>query len=487
MQNKCLRIEAYLAKKKALLLVILGIVLLNAAYYNLTRYKAIPAIQCRKDASGFSYAKAKEFIYFYYYTRDFPLASLNKNPEFSKEAAHREIREQGKNLIMEYQHWSRLGENARIWAFLPNALMKGNPENPSIKLFNALTFTLSLIILYLGFWQLKKTLFGLVLILMINTTPFFLYETYSHQNIFGLLAAAFFMILGLNVYALFKKRKTYLNVLFIALSGIIIGLVSEFRNEFSIVILSLIFIGLLVKESKVAIKIILATIALGSFFASKSVIRTYFNNKFDSTLTLVEQAGGHPYRGGTISGHKVWHPIFCGLGDFDQKYGFECNDKVAYAYAVPLLQEEHGMDIKYSGKYHLDNYYDESKLYYIKFDEIPEYEQIIKEKVLYHIKSDPFWYIRILLKRILRTLSITIPIPFAGWGLIFLVYFFVKTKQWSHLNLLVVTMPLSATSIVVYAAEGSTYNSVFVYFVLAYFTLVIWNKTYWPLKSKKNP
>ena len=220
----------------------------------------------------------------------------------------------------------------------------------------------------------------------------------------------------------------------------------------------------------------LASIGLGSFFLTKSTISNYFQQKFKNTVTLVEEAGGHPYKWATISGHRTWHPIFCGLGDFDNKYGFEWNDKFAYRYAVPILKDKYGMNIDYSDKYHLDNYYDESKLYYIKFDEIDEYEQIVKDKVLSHIKSDPIWYIKIIAKRIIRTMSTTIPVPYVGWGLFFLMYYFVRKKNWSDLYLLIVSLPLSATSIIVYSGRGATYNSVFVYFVIVSIIVMLYDR-----------
>jgi len=111
----------------------------------------------------------------------------------------------GKDLIMEYTHWSRLGENARILAFLPDAYLAGSPENPSVRLFNTLVFISGLMLLFWGFWRIKKPIFGLLLVMLINCTPFFLYEIFSNQNIFGVLAAVFFMILGINLPLLFSK------------------------------------------------------------------------------------------------------------------------------------------------------------------------------------------------------------------------------------------------------------------------------------------
>jgi len=461
------QLQTFLKTKKGILIVIIGIFCVNLFFFSISNYVSFSSIQKRGDASGFSFNLAKQFSYFYYYTGYFPLATLNENLSYSSEDAFEEIQENGQDLIMEYKHWSRLGENARIWAFLPNLILAGSSEYPSIKLFNALVFTLSLIILYSGFWRIKKPIYGLTLVALVNFTPFFIYETYANQNIFALLGSVFFLTIGLNIYVIFNKEKLNKYLLLTILSVAIIGLFSEFRNEISIVLLTLLLMCLLAKHQHFLTKILIVFLSLITFYGTKNIIRNHFNQKFEATAGLVEKAGGHVYNGERISSHRIWHPIFCGLGDFDEKYGFEWDDKVAYRYATPILREKYGMDIHYSNNnYYLDNYYDQDGLYYIKFEDLDEYEIIIKEKVLSQIKKDPLWYISIIAQRIVRTLSITIPIPYIGWLIFYVVYFFVKNRLWSYLNLLIVSLPLSATSIIIYSGKGATYNSVFAYFVI---------------------
>lgn len=462
MKDRIDKFSKFLVSNKGLWFVILGIIVLNSVFYNLTFSEK----QSRKDAAGFSYDKAKHFAYFHYYTGYFPLATLNKELVYTDEGAKNEIEKNGSELIMEYQHWSRLGENARIWAFLPNSMIAGTPETPSLKLFNALIFIISLVLLYYGFWRIKQPIYGLVLLLLINLTPYYLYEVYMNRNIFALLGSTFFMIIGLNVSFLFKKESKYRIIISALISGFIIGFFSEFRNEISIVLVSLILIYLLAVETRIFTKILLVLISYFSFTGTKTIIQHHFNNEFEKTAQLVESAGGHVYTGKRIPGHKFWHPVFCGLGDFDQKYGYEWNDKVAYKYATPILQKKYGMDITYSDKYYLDNYYDTDSLYYIKFDEIDEYEAIMKDKVLSDIKNDPLWYLTILFKRIIRTLTVTIPFSYVGWLIFIVVFLFIKRHQWFHLKLLLIALPLSATSIIIYSGDGATYNSVFAYFVI---------------------
>lgn len=489
MRNILTKLNLLLYKKYALLIVILGIISLNSIIYLTSEKTNFKRIQSREDASGFSHDKAHKFIYFYYYKGYFPLATLNKNLEYSENAADNEIKENGENLIMEYKHWSRLGENARIFAYLPNAILKSSPEAPSIKLFNALVFTISLIILFIGFYKNKMAVYGFLLILLINLTPFFIYEVYYNENIFALPASAFFIVLGLNFHLISNKMNNiYISLLSIIISAVIIGFFSEIRNEVSMVLISLILISILARNHKILTRIILPILIFIAYTQTRNVIQNYFDNKFEQSKELVAKHKGHVYNGNRIDGHKLWHPVFCGLGDFDDKYGYEWSDKVAYEYAVPILNEKYNLNINYSGKYHTDNYYDEDSLYYVKFDEIPEYEQVVKEKVITDISSDPFWYFKILLKRIIRIFTNTIPVPFVGWLFFPLVFVFIKNKEWLHIKLLVLSLPLTASSFIIYSGKGITYNSLYVYFVIVSIIIYLfYEKDLNYLKEKFSP
>jgi hypothetical protein len=480
--EKVAHFNILLKSRRALLTIILSVVLVNTGIYILTDYFPVTeSIQSRKDATGFCHPYASQFIYFYYYTGYFPLSTLDTNLIFSKEEAVNQILVNGESLTMEYKHWARLGENARIWTFIPNAVLKCSPEKPSVKLFNAIIFTLSLIIFFAGFKKSDKPLFGLIIIALINFTPFFIYEVYSRENIFGILASGFLMVTGLNINVLFNKNPGFIKFLFPAIiSGLLIGLFSEIRNETSNILVSIILIYLLANNMKLYLRGGLIILILLSFLGSKNLIKYYFDNNFAKTTELVSQFKGHVYTGGRIGGHKFWHPVFCGLGDFGQKYGYEWNDRVAYKYAVPVLNEKYNMDIKYSGELYTDQYYDTAGLYYIKFDEIPEYENVVKEKVLSDIKSDPGWYAEIIGKRIVRNLNRTLPFPFVGWLILPLIYILIRRKNREMLKLLIISLPLSATSVLIFSDKGVTYNSMFPYFII---TILL----YEAFRKKKSP
>lgn len=462
------KIKSFLETKIGLCISCLLIIVINLSLYSISNSQKFSAKQARKDASAFSHFFAKKFIYFYYYTGNFPLGTSYKDLVYSKEGAQKEIDERGEDLIMEYYHWSRLGENTRILAYLPNAWLDGGVQKPSIRFFNTLIFIAGLIALFLGFWYIKKPLLGLVLITLINTTPFYLFEIFSRENIFGVFPSIFYLILGLNLHFLFKKKENDFSKFYIPiLSAMIIGFFSEIRNEISIVLLSLIMIYVFSQGISYKVKAIMILVAIFAFSKTREGLRIFFKEKFAKTTQLVAENGGHVYTGGHIDGHMLWHPIFCGLGDFDTKYGYKWDDRVAFNYAMPILNDDYKLNLKYNGaSYHLNMYYDKAKKYYIKFDEIPEYEPIVKEKVLTDIKNDPLWYATIIWKRIIRVMSRTLPIKYLGFILFPLLYYIIEQKKWHWLKLLMVSFPLSATSIIIYSDRGTTYNSVFGYFVV---------------------
>lgn len=470
--NRLLAFNNLLKTKRFLWYIVGFILLINTSLYIWTENVVLEDVEgkhSRQDASGLSHHLAHKFVYFYYYTGHFPLATMNESLVFSEAGALHEIEENGDHLINEYFHWSRLGESARIWAYMPNAWLKGSPENPSIKLFNVLVFISALLICFAGFRTIGKPLIGLLLILMINFSPFFVYEIFANQNVFGLMGALFLLVLGLNLPFLYKddyslKRK----VLIVCVSAVIIALFSEIRNELTAVFLALISMVALfdLSKRKILTNATLVVFACLLFVGVKNGVQAYFNWKFDKAIALVEENGGHPYLGERIPGHKFWHPVFCGLGDYDNKYGYEWNDRVAYHYAVPVLKQQYGIDVAYSGNLHTDNYYDSDKMYYIKFDEIPEYEEVVKQKVLSDISNDPLWYLRIIALRIVAVLTVTLPIHYLGWLIFPLFYYLIRKKYWRPLKLVLVSLPLSITSIAIYSGNGATYNSIYVFMIL---------------------
>jgi hypothetical protein len=91
--------------------------------------------------------------------------------------------------------------------------------------------------------------------------------------------------------------------------------------------------------------------------------------------------------------HPIWWNLWMGLGDFDREKGYVWADDVASAVAV----KRGGVPIEPSW---LD----------------PRDERILRDMMLADILDDPYWYLRILARRTLATLTQWKLMPWKPWG-----------------------------------------------------------------------
>lgn len=466
-KNKITRYNQLCHSKKVLYIVFFSIALIVWLLYILSMPLQYSDIQSRKDASGYEYEYGKRFLYFYYYTGHFPLTTIDSPLVYSKHSAEEKIVNNGNNLMMEYKHWSRLGEHARIWCLMPGAWWRMSPQYPTLTIFNALIFAISLMTLYHGFYKSGNALAGIAILIIIFLTPYFWYEVFENQNIFALLHCIFFIIVGFTLpYILHVKKISIYTLVFISIIAMAISVGSEMRNEIIVLLAVLMLAILFFKSYSIWYKSIWVAWVFIICVCSKMLVRYYFDKKYEACTQMVKNVGGHVYNGKRIAGHNFWHPVFCGLGDFDTQKGYAWHDTVAYHYAMPLLQKQVNTPLYYSGRYHLDNYYDSAHKYYIKFDEIPQYEKIVKDKVISDIKNEPFWYMQILTKRIVQILYCTLPFPYLGFWAIIGCFYFTRKKEYDYVKLILLSLPLSANAFIIYALKGATYNGMWGYMIL---------------------
>ena len=98
----------------------------------------------------------------------------------------------------------------------------------------------------------------------------------------------------------------------------------------------------------------------------------------------------------------------------------------------------------------------------------------MKNKILGDIKNDFGWYTNIIFKRICRILTRTHPVYYLGWLLLPLMAFFIYRKKYFNLYVLLISLPLSATSLIIYSGDGTTNNSVFGFFVVIFIIELIY-------------
>jgi hypothetical protein len=487
--------QVFNTKKKYRILLVAGslVILLWQGFFIANR-GGISSDHVRVGATGFAHKFAHHFLYYYYYEGLFPVAHRGDSAfvaeDYSAEAAHASLTEEGESLVNEWGHWTRLGEHARILCYMPNALLRGSPEKPSMLPFNAIMFNLALQLIWFVFWRFRRPLLGLLIVVLIGSSPFLLFEVYRNENIFALIISSALILLSLHI-PLFKGEFKWKHVAIPILAGAIIGTFVHMRAENLPIIASCFLIYWLNKNLRWTKAIMLSGLLLGSFTLTKNAWISHFDGKWEEAKEVVADNGGNPYIYPRNGGHVFWHPILCGFADYDTKYGFRWDDVQQFDYSIPILKEKYGIDAKYSGKWHLDDYYDADKWYYEKFDEIPEYEFIMKDKVVQTISDDPGWFATILLKRVaglfgrtspvqINAANIAIPIPWNGWMALPVMLLLWYCRAWFYMKLLIFTLPLAATSLIVYGGGNSTFNSIYHFFtlavVLSWIVELVWNR-----------
>jgi hypothetical protein len=135
------------------------------------------------------------------------------------------------------------------------------------------------------------------------------------------------------------------------------------------------------------------------FVATSLAWQVYFDRKFEQATRVVAAAGGRTYHGPRDRYHTFWHPLWCGLGDFGEKHGYEWRDKAAARYAAPIVRDRY----RALGK--------EPDWPYLFWD--PVYNEVLAEKIRYDITHDPIWYLEVLALRIGRVFTWTTPVRLA--------------------------------------------------------------------------
>jgi hypothetical protein len=82
-----------------------------------------------------------------------------------------------------------------------------------------------------------------------------------------------------------------------------------------------------------------------------------------------------------LQGSPIWHNIWTGLGDFDDKYGYLWEDATAFT----LASSELGRELPF---------HDSTAAY------LPRYTAVLRDRILGDIVHDPIWFATIIGKRI---------------------------------------------------------------------------------------
>jgi hypothetical protein len=420
-----------------------------------------------RESSGIT--QEWRFAYFLYYLGLYPVvaneghARMRGEPgyrKFEREAAERVIAERGETLSMEAGVTIRSGDMGRALLYMPHAIWRGSARDPRLAPTHAVAFTLALCALYAAFWWVRDPTLGALAVALLGSNPYQLYEVHAHENVFGWSITAGVATLALSLPLLARRgagRRAWLLPLSI---GVLLGSVRQIRPEPVTILASAAAACLLLSRASWRRRGALAAILLASFFATTRVWLAYFDHRFEEARRVVAAAGGRVYEGPRDRYHTFWHPLWCGLGDFGQKYGYEWRDKTAARYAGKLVEERY----RALGR--------EPDWRYFYWD--PIYDEVLREKIRHDVTHDPLWYLGVLARRVGRVVTWTTPLriaagswsidlPLNGLATLTLVAALAWTRSWSLLKLALFPLGTSLPAVLVFSGTvpGQTYTGWF--------------------------
>ena len=193
------------------------------------------------------------FAYFYHYLDLFPLTSTLLFSEdglpkkyWSRDGALSLIEEAPETLLMDFEGYVRTGDYGKIWLFLPEIMLTGNPNNLNVHEFLALAFTSSLIALLVAFWRVNRFRLGLALVIFLGSHPYQLYEVYKNPNVFqnmgnwfSIPITSFVFFLAAFAPLIFGEKLSRISIVGLSiLAGAYFGTVSHIRLELAVLVIS---------------------------------------------------------------------------------------------------------------------------------------------------------------------------------------------------------------------------------------------------------
>lgn len=471
--------------------LVVGLLSIKSWQYGFLDPKADIDVRWKQSAAS-GVNQEQKFVFFLHHTGLFPLATDAPIRADTKDEALRQLREEMPSLRQDKDATFRTGGGrGRTYLYLWDVWWKGNSLKPRLEPANTVAFTFALMLLWTAFWWMRRTPWGAALVILLGSNPFQLYHLHreERENIYNWPITTMILLLALNAPLMARKlpprAKWYPYAAAIA-SGLVLAGARTIRTDTTPLLLSVFFVCATctaltrIRRVKVTLTFL---VVLG--LANAGALR-FLDYKAAQGHELLAKGGGVPYTGPVVHDHIFWHPVFCGLGDYDTKYGYKWDDTVAYRYALPTMTKLHP-DLALRPDEAQTWSYDGRGKYPVMFEEIPPYSDIIRDKVLKDIKSDPWWYADILRKRVRRILTDTTPVAVAydkaHWEIggsmlgilcIPLAGFLALTRRWLLLKLQLFSVPLSVGAFMVFSDKGMTYYGcyhVFGVFVLGYLAL----------------
>lgn len=343
----------------------------------------------------------KNFSYFFYTLGMYPVNSVGGEQSTSSGAARAFLKE-NLNQVGLQASWERAG----VYFLFPHYILGGDIRAPSFIPANAIGLTLALIALFVAFWVARQEILGCLLIVAIGSSPMLLAETYATDNLFAWHIIPGLFVLSLHVPFIATHRRFLTAgqsnwrrwILWLApiITGLILGTMYNVRTPVATAIGGAMIVYAFHAGFELRRRAILIALLGSTFVFTATGWNVFFDHVSRDTISTLQSFGGPPPdpKWQLKKQHPFWHPIWIGLGDFDDKYGYLWEDSVAYSYASGVLEKKFAIN--------------DSTPAYLK-----SYSDAIRDRVLNHIRTDPIWYMRIIGKRIWTALFENTPPTFS--------------------------------------------------------------------------
>jgi hypothetical protein len=415
------------------------------------------------------------FFYFFHHYGVYPVGALEV-PRLgpTRREADRFVAEHGDRLRMDFGwpvNTPRFGDHGKLFLFCPDVLVRGDPGHPSAIPFNEILFIVSLVALVCAFWREGHGLLGALIVLLVGSDPFQILETYGRGNVFSIPISV--TVLALATHLRFLTRRAGVDAIAwgIALaSGVALASVREVRAEAAVVAASVLATYLTARAPFLK-RSLLAAAFLAALVITGLAWTRYWTDRFAQAERFVTRSGGEVFRPSNDTHHAFWHAIACGLGDFGADRGFQWDDQASFRWATTRdpVSNPDPIPFHYVRGYYLEETYD--GVHHVAPTDLPEYNRLVRSRVLTEIRHHPWWYAGVLLQRLLAIQrdatpaalslgSITIGVPGAGWLTAPVLLFLLWRRRYLHASLVLFVLPLSAVALLVYSGKGMTFYGI---------------------------
>jgi hypothetical protein len=459
-----------------------------------------PYHSCSLGLCGF-YEIYREASAFFYHSGIFPILALNSLEEnLDKNSVENYLSGEG-SLLNDKKYATRMGEVGKVLLFFPSIFFGSSETLPTVKPVLIGAFWLGSIFFLIAMFAHGELQLGVLILLLLGSSPHLIYENYSNVNLFGFSVSVLLISMSLGLLLAYFTKSRIQNssangfgaLVCLTLMVMVSAFTKEIRSEVFYCSMAGILALFLYNPFRKT-TFILSLVFFLSLWGLNKGFEQYWNYKFKQAQEYVASRGkGFPVPSDVPRprAHEVWHNILTGFGDFDEKYGYRWDDRVIYKWTLEQLNQLTNRNFKSVDYYINDEFWDKDKMYPVRSCDFPEYQIVTKEVLKRQIMEDPKWYIEILGKRIIAVFTKIGDVHFSigRWSVILarsyvasvlglfclvvflLVKLFVKPQYLvgspkSKIVLTVAICPLiiAAPSIVVTTAHGASYINYYQYF-----------------------